>query len=113
MTKAQDMIRIAELAQLVLDHRLERLRRARVELDRSKSQLKAINAAAEPADLPLLTAYTVNLTYQRWADVRRSDLNLVVARQTADWMGARDEAGTAFGRPQALRGLVEKLAKGR
>lgn len=111
MSKAQDMTRIAELAQLMLDHRLGQLRTTRVELDRSRSQLQAINAAAEPTDLPLVASQTVGLAYQRWADVRRSDLNLVIARQTADWIGAREDAGTAFGRLQALRGLVEKLER--
>lgn len=113
MTKAQDMTRIAELAQLMLDHRLSQLRMARTELDRSKSQLQAINAAAEPADLPLVAAHTVGMSYQRWADVRRSDLNLVIARQTAGWIGAREEAGAAFGKLQALRGLAEKLNRKR
>lgn len=113
MTKAQDMTRIAELAQLMLDHRLGQLRTTRVELDRSKSQLQAINAAAEPANLPLVASQTVGLTYQRWADVRRSDLNLVISRQTADWIGAREAAGIAFGRLHALRGLVAKLEKRR
>ncbi len=104
---------MAELAQLMLDHRLSQLRKTRIDLDRSRSQLQAINAAAEPADLPMVAAQTVALTYQRWADVRRSDLNLVIARQTVDWIGARDDAGTAFGRLQALRGLSEKLEKRR
>ena len=111
MTKARDMTRIAELAQLMLDHRLGQLRTTRNELDRSRSQLQAINTAAEPADLPLVAAQAVGLTYKRWADVRRSDLNLVIARQTADWIHTHEEAGTAFGRLQALRGLVEKLQR--
>jgi hypothetical protein len=107
MSTAQDRTRIAELAQLMLEHRLGLLRKTRIDLDRSKQQLQAIDSAAEPADLPLVAGQTVGLTYERWANVRRSDLNLVIARQTASWIGAREDAGTAFGRLQVLRALFE------
>jgi hypothetical protein len=51
----------------------------------------------------------VGLAYDRWADVRRSELNLVIARQTAEWIETRVEAGTALGRLQALQGLEKRL----
>lgn len=105
MKMSHDMTRIAELAQLMLENRLSQLRTARSELDRSKLQLRAIDTAAEPADLPIVAGQTVGLTYERWANVRRSDLNLVIARQTVSWISARDDAGTAFGRLQVLRAL--------
>jgi hypothetical protein len=111
MSPAQDRARIAELAQMMLDHRLGLLRTTGTELDRSKLQLQAINTAAEPASLPLVTGQTVGLTYERWANVRRSDLNLVIARQTASWISAREDAVTAFGRFQALRALFNTLEK--
>lgn len=113
MTKASDMIRLAELAQLVLDHRLSRLRSAASELERSRMQIAALDPAAAPADLEPMMAERVALTYSRWADQRRSELNLVVARQTADWMEARSEAQTAFGRVQALQGLSTRLKEKR
>lgn len=113
MNKSQDLIGIARLAQLTLDHRLGQLRLAAEALDRSKLQLQAINAAAEPADLPLVTAQSVGLTYQRWADARRADLNLAIARQNATWITARDDARIAFGRSQVLRRLIEKQTRER
>jgi hypothetical protein len=113
MTRAADMVRLAELAQLVLDHRLSRLRCAASELERSRMQIAALDQAAAPADLEPVTAERVALTYNRWADQRRSELNLVIARQTADWMEARGEAQTAFGRVQALQGLATRLKEKR
>lgn len=112
MTRSKDLTRLAEVAQLMLDTRLAQLREASAQLDRSRKQLEAINAAARSADLPLVAAEKVGLVYDRWADVRRSELNLVIARQTADWIETRADAGTAFGRLQALQEL-EKRLKGR
>jgi hypothetical protein len=110
MSQARDLSRLTDVAQLMLDHRLGALRAAAAGLEQSRAQLEAINAAAAPADLPPLTAETVARTYERWADVRRSELNLVIARQTAEMLEARDAAGTAFGRLQALRRVAERLA---
>jgi hypothetical protein len=109
MTTARDLARLAELAQLMLDHRLCQLRAAASELDRSRMQLQALSASSPPADLPLVTAARAELVYDRWAEVRRADLNLVIARQTAEMIEARSEAGTAFGRLQALNGLAKRL----
>ena len=105
------MTRIAELAQMMLDHRLGRLRTTATDLDRSKLQLQALNSAAEPTDLPFVAGQTISLTYERWANIRRSDLNLVIARQTASWISAREDAVHAFGRVQALRAVFKTLEK--
>lgn len=113
MTKSSDMVRMAELAQLVLDHRLGRLRSAAAELERSRQQIAALDLSATPPDLEPVTTEKVALAYNRWADQRRSELNLVIARQTVDWMEARGEAQTAFGRVQALQGLATRLEPGR
>ncbi|NJM81760.1 MAG: hypothetical protein HC844_04030 [Tabrizicola sp.] len=51
------------------------------------------------------------MTYQRWADLRRMELNDVIARQTVTWIEAQAEARLAFGRNQALAGLVERQGK--
>ena len=111
MSNRDDLAKVAGLAELVLDRRLQDLREAAAARHRSRMQLDAIMAAAAPADLPPVTAGLVGLAYQRWADIRRSELNAVIARQTATWLTARSEAATAFGRLQAIRGVAEKLAR--
>jgi len=109
MSRSKDFDRLADVAQLMLDTRLAQLREVSAQLDGSRKQLAALNAAARPSDLPLVAAEKVGLVYDRWADVRRSELNLVVARQTAEWIETRAEAGTAFGRLQSLKGLEDRL----
>lgn len=109
MSKAKDLSRLADLAQLMLDHRLGQLRVSADQLDQSRGQLAAINRPSEAADLDPLTVARVGLGYERWADVRRAELNLVIARQSAAWHEAQGEARTAFGRVQALQGLVAQV----
>jgi hypothetical protein len=113
MTKADDLAKLAEVAQLMLDHRLGQLRSRAAELERSRMQRDALSRTAQPSDLEPVTAEKVALTYDRWADQRRAELNLVIARQTASWLEARSDAQTAFGRVQALQGLATRLGKKR
>lgn len=114
MSKSKDLQRLAEIAQLMLDHRLAQLRGAAAEVERSRMQLTAINAAAQPSEaLDPVVSGKVAIAYDRWADVRRSELNLVIARQTAAWLEARTEAQTAFGRVQALGNLSARIGERR
>lgn len=113
MTKRNDLQMLATLSQLVLDQRLVGVRLAAERLDRSRAQLQAINAAAAPADLPPVAAGLVDMAYQRWADIRRAELNAAIARQTVTWMDEKSEAATAFGRLQALKGAADRLDRKR
>lgn len=109
MKRTAELARLAQLAQLALDHKLSTLRTNADRLEQSRMQLSALNQTAQPVDLDPMTSTRVGLDYERWADARRAELNLVIARQTAVWLEARSEAQTAFGRVQALQGLAEKL----
>ena len=109
MTRPRDITALQDLAQLLLDHRLSHLRQAAYRREQSRMQIIALEVADEPADLSPVTAGPVALRYQLWADVRRSELNTVLARQTAEWMAAREEARLAFGRAEALRGVAARL----
>lgn len=109
MSRRQDLLQITRLAQLLLDHRLTGMRLAAADLARSRVQLQAINASAAPVDLAPVAAGMVEVSYQRWADIRRAELNATIARQTVACLEARTEAKTAFGRVQALQGIAPRL----
>lgn len=111
MTRSKDLVALVHLGQLVLDHKLGVLKSTSDRLAHSRMQLSAVNQAGQPADLDPILSSKVGLGYERWADVRRSELNLVIARQTAAWLEARGEAQTAFGRVQALQRLEGKRGK--
>jgi hypothetical protein len=112
MTRSRDMARLTDLAQLVLDHRLAALRRSADALAQSRMQLSALNLPSVESGLAPVEAERVALAYQRWADARRSDLNLVIARQTAACLDARGEASLALGRRQALQGVTARPGRG-
>ena len=99
------------LTQLMLDARLQTLRQATGARERSLMQRDALGAAEDPGDLPIAVAGTVALTYRRWADQRRAELNAVIARQTVACMVARAEASTAFGKVQALHAALDRQQK--
>jgi hypothetical protein len=110
VTRRSEIAALHGLVQLVLDHQLSVLRAAADRREQSRMQIAALDKASEPSDLPPVAAAQVALRYQLWADVRRSDLNTVLARQTAEWMSAQDDARLAFGRAEALRGIAARIA---
>jgi hypothetical protein len=109
MTRAGDIAGLGNLSGLVLDHRLSILREAAVRRDQSIAQIAALNLQTETTDLPPVEAGQVAFRYQLWADARRAELNSLLSRQTADWLAAREEAKLAFGRAEALKGLVGRV----
>jgi hypothetical protein len=111
MSRARDLARLQELSRLLLDHRLACLKKTAEKCERSQMQIAALDQAAETADLPPMAAGQVALRHQLWADGRRGELNTVLARQTVDWLEARQEAQTAFGRAEALRGLAGRRGR--
>lgn len=105
MTDRRITANLAALADLVLQDRLARLRAAAAARAQTTARIAAL--AEVPAEgLDPLVAAQQSLRYQQWADARRQELNLVLARQTATWMTAHAAATEAFGRVQ----VIEKLA---
>lgn len=104
----QDLKRLGELADLMLDQRLQTLRAAADAKAQSEAALAALaRPLPETDDLVGASAQIAALAYGRWADARRAEINQVLARQTADWIEARAAAQTAFGKADALRRLRE------
>ena len=110
MTNKADLARLTALTSLVLDQRLQQLRLAAAARDRSRMQIAALDLPPADHDLPLQISGQVTLSYERWADQRRTELNALIARQTVDWMAARSAASLAFGRTEALRAITSRQA---
>jgi hypothetical protein len=109
MTKKHELARLGEISNLILDVKLAALRTAAQKRQQSLDLLANLNGTVADTDLTPVVAYQTTLRYQHWADVRRAEINLVLARQTADMLAAREDAGQAFGKDQALRSLQKKL----
>ena len=106
MTDRSRMLQLNILSQLVLDTRLMSLRQAALARQQSLDLLAELDLPQPDTDLPPVKAGEVAMRYQLWADQRRSEINLTLARQTATWTEARQEAAHAFGRDQALNRLI-------
>lgn len=109
MTKAKDMARLVQISGLILDVRLGALKTAASKRQQSLDLLENLNAPAPETDLSPLAMHQADARYQKWAEVRRAEINILLARQTAEMHVARDAAAVAFGKDQALRGLSAKL----
>jgi hypothetical protein len=109
MTKTNDLARLGQISQLILDVKLAALHVAVGRRQQSLDLLANLNRPGVPGDLSPVAAHRAELRYQHWADARRAEINLLLARQTAEMHVARDDAGQAFGKDQALRSLQKKL----
>ena len=95
---------------MILDQKLAILQDRAAKRGASLKRLRDLALNTFDALEPVVQAQ-VQLRYECWADTRRSEINLVLARQTAEWMDARAAAKSAFGRAEVLRNLQEKLRK--
>lgn len=110
MTKHDQMRRLQQVAGLLFDSKLVHLKTAARAMQETKNHLADLVALpALPDELPKIAMHVAELRYERWADMRRVELNLTLARQTAEWLDARDEARLAFGKTQALDAVKAKL----
>ena len=99
---------LVEISRLILDHKLAALTRAATAREESKAHLAGLARPLADTDLPLAAAAQAGLLYERWAEARRAEINLTLARQTAEWIEARDAARQAFGRADALQRLSDR-----
>ncbi|MEO8240680.1 MAG: hypothetical protein ABI832_00135 [bacterium] len=102
MSEREKLAQLRRVSQLKLDIGLLALEKAAHARQVSLDHLAILNRPLPPTDLDPVIAGEVTLRYQNWADQRRSAINLDLARQTAIWVEARQDAAQAFGRNQVI-----------
>ena len=105
--EAERLRRLARIAAIQRDARLDQLRRAQAARQASLSALAALDLPMTEEELPLVPGALAALRYAGWADARRAEINLRLARQTALWLQAQADARLAFGRADVLRRLSD------
>ena len=108
MSEREKLAQLRQVSQLMLDVRLLALDRAAKARQASLDHLADLNKPAVQTDLNPIVAGEVAMRYENWADHRRSEINLVLARQTADWAEARQHAAIAFGRNAVIGKLQDR-----
>ena len=112
MSNPRDLGRLAVLAGLLRDRKLDDLRAARLRREATQGRLGALVAGPAEGLSPVAAAQSA-LLYQRWVDGKRAEINLQLARETAAWLEAQAAARIAFGRAQVLDVLKDRLGKAR
>ncbi|MFM2349544.1 MAG: hypothetical protein RIR04_510 [Pseudomonadota bacterium] len=107
MKDREKLRRLAQISALLRGAKLHALQVAALARQESLDRLAALDAPQPAADLPAITAAEVALRYAVWSDHRRSEINLGLARQTAAWHRAQQDAALAFGRDQVVQGLAQ------
>lgn len=108
MKDRDKLAQLQQVSQLMLDVRLLALDRAAKARQASLDHLADLNKPATTTDLNPIVAGEVAMRYENWADHRRSEINVVLARQTADWAEARQDAALAFGRNAVIGKLRDR-----
>ena len=108
MSDREKLAQLRQISQLTLDMRLFALEQAARARQASLDHLAELAKPHGPHDLNEVIAGEVAMRYQNWADHRRADINLTLARQTSDWVEARQEAALAFGRNAVILKLNER-----
>lgn len=110
MNEKEKLGRLAEITQLMLDQKMLVVEKAQRARQASLDRLSELDRPMPGTDLPLITAQEIALRHALWADHKRREINEMLARQTADWIEAREEASRAFGRNQVLNRLKSQLS---
>lgn len=103
MTRDPRLVRLAEMAEMVLDARSVALRSAAERRLALQAQLDDLTKSAEMPQATDLAAARAAYAFESWAAARRADINLKLAMAQADWLAHLDEAQRAFGRTQVLK----------
>ena len=111
MNAREQLVRLQQISQLILDVRLVALDKAARARQANLDHLAELNRPAPLADLDPIVGGEVGMRYQNWADQRRSAINLDLARQTVEWTEARESAGQAFGRNAVIAKLRDRVGR--
>jgi hypothetical protein len=109
MTMRKRMQDLGNISALALDQRLAVLRQAQTKRQSIVDRITALDLAPIMTDLPLAAAQRAEVSYQTWADQRRTQLNLHLAQATAAVLQAESEARHVFAKNRVLVALQYRL----
>ena len=105
MNKNRDLAALGRIANLLRDLRLSDLSQARAARQASLDRLADLKPLPS-LDLDAAAEAMVALRYQIWADLRRTEIEPVLASQTAKVVETTRQAREAVGKAEVLRKLT-------
>ena len=109
MTRDPRLSRLVTASDALLDLRLAELRRCARSVAETRARIEILSRdpVADP-ELPVAAQAQIEHQYRLWADARRAEELQALARQSAEWLEARDRARTALGRSDVLSRLQKR-----
>jgi hypothetical protein len=104
----QRLIRLSQMASMVLDSKAQNLKAENAIKEALKSQLVALEARPVEQHASWCATETSAFGYEQWAARRRAEINLKLAAQRARCIQAEAEARQAFGRKAVLGKMIER-----
>ncbi len=109
MTTPDRLADLKRLADLIRDRDLTQLNRASRAKAETEALIRALDYTSPAPGLDPTVLARVEGQFGLWTAERRLALNRQHARDTADWLNAKDEARRAFGRAHVLSKLLTRL----
>jgi len=110
MKHQNDHTQLQRLARMCLDRDLANLRKSADAKEALYDRLADLEPRPATGFDPV-TAARVAIMHQIWADARRAEINVSLARSIALWLEARSVASKSFGRWQVLSKLAPTRVK--
>lgn len=111
MDKFSNLSRLTALSTLILDQHLAKLQAATAAKNMSLQRLQDLAPMQSEGLDPIVSATTL-MRYEHWADSKRREINMVLARQTVTWLEARKASQDAFGRADVLKRIKKTFDQG-
>lgn len=103
----KDLSRLVALSRMLLDQDLHLLREAAIRKDTIAARLNGLEPASAPG-LDPITEARLRDRYQIWADGKRAEINITLARARAEWLEQRGKAAYSLARHTILQKISTK-----
>lgn len=109
--RIEGLARLLRLSEMVRDRDMALLRSATLAREKSEAHLADLAKPMRTEGLAPMASALAEIRWQKWADHRKAEINLQLARQIVEWDEARDKACQTFARAEVLRrALLQKSA---
>tara|TARA_R110002096_G_scaffold123112_2_gene266468 strand:- start:4242 stop:4595 length:354 start_codon:yes stop_codon:yes gene_type:complete len=110
VSRRETLSKLVRIGDMLLDKKMQELQIAAAERARNLALLRDLTPG--PIEEPqTIAGAQAALRYNRWADARRAEINLVLATRTAEWLQAKADAERALGQAEVLKNIHKRNNK--
>jgi hypothetical protein len=106
--RTENLARLQDLSELIRNLEAAKLHAAVLARQASEARLADLAQPIPDTHLSPIAGAIAEIRWQKWADKRRAEINITLARQIAACNDAQDRVNRAFARANVLRQLMER-----